>query len=113
MRKKMASTVEQKSMNAQMENQDEAIEQITGYLEMMDMIDSCLQEYRVRYNQFKEFKIEQIQIQRIQLEERENQKAQPSQEPKPDTKVEKKIEDKKPKKLDDSSSDDEEEVKAP
>ena len=50
MRKKMASTVEQKSMNAQMENQDEAIEQITGYLEMMDMIDSCLQEYRVRYN---------------------------------------------------------------
>ena len=58
MRKKMASTVEQKSMSAQFENQDEAIAQITSYLEMMDMIDSCLQEYRVKYNRFKEAKIE-------------------------------------------------------
>jgi len=58
MRKKMASTVEQKSMQAHMDNQDETIAQITGYLEMMDMIDSCLQEYRVKYNQMKEAKIE-------------------------------------------------------
>jgi hypothetical protein len=45
-------------MQAHMDNQDETIAQITGYLEMMDMIDSCLQEYRVKYNQMKEAKIE-------------------------------------------------------
>ena len=70
MRKKMAKIVEAKSIFSQIEgagvggghaqseaDELETISAISIYLEMMDLIDTCLQGYRDRYQEMKEVEL--------------------------------------------------------
>lgn len=64
MRKQMAKIVEAKSMYGGMqtgENDDDTVMQITIYLEMIDLIDNCLKEYKATYLELHQAKILEIQ----------------------------------------------------
>ena len=60
----MAKIVEAKSMFGGMvqddETEDDTVMQITIYLEMIDLIDNCLNEYKAQYMEFQEQKICEI-----------------------------------------------------
>lgn len=64
MRKQMAKIVEAKSMYGSVFSEegqdDDTIVQITIYLEMMDTIDKCLQNYKDRYLELREIKLSKI-----------------------------------------------------
>jgi hypothetical protein len=54
MRKQMAKCVEAKSMYSGMiqedgEDEDDTVMQITIYLEMLDLIDNCLNDFKTKY----------------------------------------------------------------
>ena len=59
----MAKIVEAKSMYGGMMaegDEDDTVMQITIYLEMLDMIDSCLEEYKKRYVELRQTKLDEI-----------------------------------------------------
>lgn len=64
MRKQMAKIVEAKSMYsgviAEGEDEDDTVVQITIYLDMIDMIDHCLNEYKKRYMDLHQDKLKQV-----------------------------------------------------
>ena len=61
----MAKIVEAKSMYGAVFSEegqdDDTIMQITIYLEMMDTIDKCLENYKNRYLELREIKLTKIQ----------------------------------------------------
>lgn len=60
MRKRMAKIVEAKSMFGGMqneENEDDTVMQISIYLEMIDLIDNCLKEYKTTYLELHQLKL--------------------------------------------------------
>jgi hypothetical protein len=62
-RKRMAKIVEAKSVYGQIQSgtEQETIEQITVYLEMIDFIDNCMQAYKDRYTHLKQKKLKKIE----------------------------------------------------
>ena len=64
MRKQMAKIVEAKSMYSGVLSdgveEDNTVMQITIYLDMLDMIDHCLNEYKARYVQLHQQKLEHV-----------------------------------------------------
>ena len=69
-RKRMAKIVEAKSVYGQIQSgtEQETIEQITVYLEMIDFIDNCMQAYKDRYTHLKQKKLKKIEKQKEEIQ---------------------------------------------
>jgi hypothetical protein len=75
MRKQMAKIVEAKSMYSGMiadgaVDEDDTVIQITIYLDMLDQIDQCLNEYKARYMQLHQEKLKDVQDQQKKVQKK-------------------------------------------